>query len=297
MPSPEASNVTTIAIDKIHVLNPRVRNRKVFRGIESSIGAVGLKRPITVAVRRRPEGTEYDLVCGQGRLEAYQSLGQSSIPALIIEAEVEDCLVMSLVENVARRQHKAIDLLHDVEGMQLRGHSEEEIATKAGLTVEYVRSVLKLMGAKEQRLLRAVESGHLPVSIAVAIAGAEDEDVQVVLQQAYEQRLLRGNRLIEAKRLVESRRAKGKSLRPSVPYRERSLSPAGLLRTYRESAERKRTLVRKADAARARLAFVTEALRTLMRDEDFSAILKLEGLESLPLPLGERVRAQPTVST
>jgi ParB family transcriptional regulator, chromosome partitioning protein len=180
----------------------------------------------------------------------------------------------------------------DVEGMQLRGHSEKDIAAKSGLTVEYVKSVLKLMGAKEQRLLRAVESGHLPVSIAVAIAGAEDQDVQVVLQQAYEQKLLRGNKLIEVKRLVESRRAKGKTLRPSVPYKDRSLSSAGLLRTYRESAEKKRTLVRKADAARARLAFVTEALRTLMRDEHFTAILKLEGLESLPQPIGERVRTE-----
>ena len=30
----------------------------------------------------------------------------------------EDCLVMSLVENLARRQHRAIDLLHDIEGLE-----------------------------------------------------------------------------------------------------------------------------------------------------------------------------------
>ena len=40
------------------------------------------------------------LVCGQGRLEAFQSLGQREIPALVVEADSDDCLVMSLVENV-----------------------------------------------------------------------------------------------------------------------------------------------------------------------------------------------------
>jgi ParB family chromosome partitioning protein len=225
-------------------------------------------------------------------LEAYQALGETRIPALVVEADVEECLVMSLVENIARRQHKAIELLHDIEGMKLRGHSEAEIASKAGLTVEYIKSILKLLEAKEHRLLRAVESGSLPISIAVEIADCDDSRVQVVLQQAYEENVLRGNRLIEAKRLVESRRTKGKGLRPTIPYRDRSISAEGLLRTYRQSAERKRSLVRRANATRACLMFVTQALATLMGDADFVLILKSEGLDSLPHPIGERVRSK-----
>jgi ParB family chromosome partitioning protein len=40
-----------------------------FQGIVSNIGKVGLKKPITVT-RRAPDadGTEYDLGCGEGRL-------------------------------------------------------------------------------------------------------------------------------------------------------------------------------------------------------------------------------------
>ena len=71
------------------------------------------------------DGDTFDLVCGQGRLEAYRALGQTEIPALVVEATDEDGLVMSLVENIARRQHRAIDLLHDIEGMKRRGYSEE----------------------------------------------------------------------------------------------------------------------------------------------------------------------------
>jgi len=292
MPSPEASDVDMIPIDRIHVVNPRARSRRMFREVVASIAAVGLKRPITVTRRERPEGTQYDLVCGQGRLEACQSLGQTTIPALVVDADSEECLVMSLVENLARRQHRAIDLLQDIEGMKHRGYNEPEIAAKTGLTLEYTRGVVKLLETKEHRLLRAVESGHMPLSVAVEIAESDDEAVQEVLQQAYEKKLLRGRKLIEAKRLVERRRRRGKGLTAVEPKRDRSLSVNGLLRTYRESADKKRLLVRKADVTRGRLVFVTEALRKLVADEKFTALLRAEKLDTLPQPLADRLQGE-----
>lgn len=100
------SKVQTIPIDRIDVANPRARSRRVFQEMVESIAKVGLKRPITVARRPTPDGDRYDLVCGQGRLEAFRALGQAGIPAVIVDADGEDCLVMGLVENVARRQHQ-----------------------------------------------------------------------------------------------------------------------------------------------------------------------------------------------
>ena len=88
-----------VPVDKIAVVNPRVRNQKVFREIVSNIAAIGLKRPITVARRVEAGEPRYELVCGQGRLEAFQALGQIEIPAIVIDAGNEDCMIMSLVEN------------------------------------------------------------------------------------------------------------------------------------------------------------------------------------------------------
>ena len=68
--------IELIALDRINVLNPRVRSKRTFELIVSNISAVGLKRPITVARREVTDGTRYDLVCGQGRYEAYKALGQ-----------------------------------------------------------------------------------------------------------------------------------------------------------------------------------------------------------------------------
>ncbi|WP_377190534.1 ParB/RepB/Spo0J family partition protein [Ruegeria meonggei] len=193
-----------IPIDLISVIDPRIRNCKAFEAMVDSIAELGLKRPITVARRDSEDGLRYDLVCGQGRLEAFQELGQDEIPAIVISASNEDCLVMSLVENLARRQHKALDLLRDIKGLKNRGYSDAEIAQKTNLSMKYVRGVLRLLERGEHRLLRAVESGKIPVSVAVDIADAEDSNIQVILRQAYENNLLRGGKLLAAKRLARS---------------------------------------------------------------------------------------------
>lgn len=289
----QAEAVEMVSIDRITVINPRVRNKKIFKQITSNIAELGLKRPITVTRREDTDGPRYDLVCGQGRLEAYQVLGQREIPALVVEADTEDCLVMSLVENLARRQHRAIDLLHDIEGLKRRGYSEAAIARKTDLTIEYVKGVIRLLERSEHRLLRAVEAGQIPVSIAVDIAAADDEDVQIILQQAYEKKLLRGHKLIAARRLIEQRRRRGKGIRinGNGKRRERALSSNALVRAYREDVDRKRLLIKKAGTTRDRLIFVTEAVRKLLVDENFVTLLRAEGLDTLPRNLAERMQA------
>lgn len=291
MKKPQAQAIAMIPIERITVINPRARNKKIFKEIISNIAELGLKKPITVTRREDADGPRYDLVCGQGRLEAYQVLGQREIPALVVEADTEDCLVMSLVENLARRQHRAIDLLHDIEGLKQRGYSDAAIARKTDLSIEYVRGVIRLLEKSEHRLLRAVEAGQIPVSIAVDIAAADDAEVRIILQQAYEKKLLRGQKLIAARRLIEQRLRRGKGLKINGKRREQTLSSNALVRAYREDVDRKRLLIRKASSTRDRLIFVTEAVRKLLIDENFVTLLRAEGLDTLPRNLAERMQA------
>jgi ParB family chromosome partitioning protein len=284
--------VELIPVDRIVVVNPRVRNKKTFKEIVSNIAELGLKRPITVAKRDSTDGPRYDLVCGQGRLEAYRVLGQQEIPALVVDADGEDCMVMSLVENLARRQHRAIDLLHDIQGLKERGYEEDQIAAKTDLSVEYVRGVIRLIANSEHRLLAAVESRQIPVSIAVEIASSDDAGIQNALQQAYEKNILRGRKFLAAKRLVEMRRRRGKGYRHASTKREQPMSSNSLLRTYREDVDRKRLLIRKANTTKDKLIFVMEAVRKLLADENFVTLLRAEGLDTLPRNLAERIRAR-----
>jgi ParB family chromosome partitioning protein len=288
--SHQAQAVEMIPLDRITVINPRVRNKKIFKEIISNIAEIGLKKPITVTRRDEADGARYDLVCGQGRLEAYQVLGQSEIPALVVDADPEDCMVMSLVENLARRQHRALDLLNDIQGLKRRGYSDTAISQKTGLHRTYVQGVNRLIEKSEHRLLRAVESGQIPVSIAVEIASASDEETQIVLQQAYEKKLLRGKKLIVAKRLIEQRQRRGKGLRINRNRPKQTLSSNALIRVYREDVDRKRLLIRKAEATRNRLIFVTEAMRKLLDDENFVTLMRAEAVDTLPQNLAARIQ-------
>lgn len=285
-----AQKVEMIPISRITVVNPRERNKKHFKEIISNIGQVGLKRPITVTRRMEAGGPYYDLVCGQGRLEAFKALGQQEVPALVVNANKEDCLVASIVENCARRQHRAIDYLQDIGAMKGRGHSVPEIARMTGLSGEYVYAVVRLLEKGEERLLRSVETGQIPFSVALEIAEAEDHDIQAALQSAYERKLLRGKKLMAAKRLIEQRRQQGKGLKhvESKP-RARPVSSEALLRAFQEDVDRKRILIRRAETAKARLVLVIEGMRKLLSDKQFSNMLVEEGLASLPEALVSRL--------
>jgi len=286
----KSQTVRVIPIDSVTVVNPRVRNQRAFDEIVENIAELGLKRPITVAKRKDNDGgLYYELVCGQGRLEAFQRLGQTEIPAIIIDASSEDCLVMSLVENVARRQHKALDLLRDIKGLKERGYTEIEVAKKTNLSPRYVRGIMRLLENGEIRLLRAVECGKIPITVAVNIADADDTEVQDVLRSAYESKLLRGGRLMAAKRLVEARRRYGKG-RPSLDKgTQRSMSVETLLKTYQNDVEKKQILLKKATATRNELMFIVEALRKLLADENFVTLLRAEGMATVPKILSDRL--------
>lgn len=284
-----AQRVEMIPIDRITVVNPRLRNKKIFNGIVENISDIGLKRPITVTSRQGDDGPLYDLVCGQGRLEAFRQLGQTEVPALIVTADAEDCLVASLVENCARRQHQAVDLLQDIVGMRKRGHSDSEIAQKTGLTTYYVGSIAKLLEQGERRLVSAVEAGYLPISVALEICESDDQGVQAALHKAYEGKLLRGRSLIAARRLVEVRKRSGKSAKLPKRARKESMTPEELVKAFQEDTERKRLMIKKTEATRNRLVFVVEALAQLANDDTFAALLEDEGLETMPNRLAERI--------
>lgn len=286
-----AQRVEVISLDLVTIINPRVRSKRSFDELVQSISTVGLKKPITVTPSTDTPG-RFDLVCGQGRLEAFRSLGEQTIPALVVDAERDDCLIASFVENFARRQHRAIDLLYDIGGMKQRGDSETEIARKTGLSYDYVHGVARLLERGEQRLLRAVESEKVPITVAVQIAEAEDADVQSALQHAYETGELRGRSILTARRLVEQRRRLGKHLRTHDARNEREGSAESILRAYREDADKKRILIRKADAARSRLHFITSSLERLLADRAFVALLKAEAIDTIPRPLAERMQEE-----
>jgi ParB family chromosome partitioning protein len=283
------SEITMVPIDKITVVNPRMRNKRVFDELVTSIAHLGLKKPITVSRRKRNSG--YDLVCGQGRLEAFRLLDQHEIPAIVIEAPEEDCYLMSLVENLARRNNTSLELMREVGALKERGYSYNEIAAKIDFSSEYVYAICYLLEHGEDRLIKAVERGVMPPSIAMEIARAKDGDVQQALAEAYEMKTIPGNRILAIRRIIEERNQRGKRLQTTGRRTgvSRTVTATALVRAYRKEAERQKLLVKKAELTQSRLIFVVNALRRLLADENFVTLLRAEAMPTMPGPLAERL--------
>jgi ParB family chromosome partitioning protein len=282
-------NIDTIPIASIEILNPRARNSRVFDELVESIRAVGLKRPITV--RRAPSSDGYELICGQGRMEAFVKLGQSEIPAMIITASRDECFVMSLVENLARRNQSPIELIREVGTLRSRGYSHAEIARKIGFSPEYVWTINMLLDKGEERLIDAVERGIVPHTIAAEIARADDAEVQRALTEAYERGELPGSQILTIRRIVDERNLIGKQLKSvnSSPTKKRATTSAALVRAYQKEVERQKLLVRKAELTDSRLNFVVAAMSRLLGEGHFVDLLRAEGLARLPQPIAQRL--------
>lgn len=286
------SELQMIPIALIEVLNPRDRNSRVFEDIVGNIKNVGLKKPITVTPRKDTDGNErFLLICGEGRLKAFQSLGETTIPAMVVHVSDEDAFIMSLAENIARRQGRTLELLAGIEQLRDQGYDKKAIATKTGLSTDYINGILQLLKNGEERLLIAVESGRIPLNAALSIAGAgnSDKEVQAALQEAYENGQLRGNHLLQARKVIEKRRTLGRSIARGAPRKVADVTSSSLIRTYQHEVGRQKLMVKKAEFAQQRLLFVVEALRQLLSDDNFTNLLRAEGLDTLPKNLADRV--------
>lgn len=288
--------IEMIPISRITVLNPRARNKRQHREIVNNIETIGLKRPITVSKHDGAGGTRYDLVCGEGRLEAFQMLGQTEIPAVVIEASESECLVMSLVENIARRVQRPIDVMNEIGALRKRGYTEAEISRKIGITSGWVSMIVTLLERGEERLLSAVETGLIPISLAMEISRAESEEAQNLLLEAYETGKLRGKKLASVRRLLDLRmRGRSKSISAGKFGRRgstRKLTASDLMQVYQREAEKQRLLVKKSDFTQTRLLFIVEAIKDLLTDDGFLTLLRAEGLETMPRALAMRIAGE-----
>jgi ParB family chromosome partitioning protein len=282
--------IEQIPIAEIHIANPRPRNRARWQMIVANIREVGLKKPITVVRRHEAdaEGKLYDLVCGQGRIEAFLALGETSIPSIVASASREDQFLMSLVENIARRPPSNRDILREVRSLRERGYNITDIAKKIGMERMYISGIVHLIEHEEPGLIEAVEGGRLPISVAVEIANGKDQEISNALSEAYESGELRGIKLTAARRLIakriEKRQREGKQQQV-----QRKVTGSMLVQVYQQRVREQKTLVAKAERTKERLLLITTAFRQLLGDENFITLLRAEGISDLPKHLATRM--------
>lgn len=285
------SEIIDIVIAEVLITNPRTRHRKKWMEIVASIRAVGLKRPITVSQRSVPtvDGKRFDLVCGQGRIEAFLELGQTTIPAIVTEVPPEDQFLMSLVENLARRQPSNRDILREVKSLRERGYSSEVIAAKLGVDRVFIYGLVHLIERGEESLVEHVEAGRLPISVAIEIGRGDDHAVSVALSEAYQSGQLRGAKLTAVRKLVAARASK-KNVAASVHKNGKQLTPDALTRVYEQTVQDQRALVARAEKANSQMLLLCSLFKQLLSDDKFVTLLRTENLADMPAKLAERLK-------
>ena len=145
--------------------------------------------------------------------------------------------------------------------------------------------------------MSAVETGLLPLNLAIEISKTDAEGAQRALMDAYTQKKLRGKKLTAVRRLIQQREVQGPHVRRNRYGRKdgakRPLNSDALVRAYQQEADRQKLLIKKAELTQGRLMFVVEAFRSLRGDEHFLTLLRAEGLDTLPTYLTDALLEGP----
>ena len=287
------NEIIMIPIERIRVLNPRPRDKKKFEQIIQSIKNLGLKKPIQVSLRSAEEGTEpgYDLVCGQGRMEAFLALGHKEIPAIVVEVSREERLLRSLVENMARRLPSRLALMNEIERLKADGYSNVEIGKKLDIADGTVGGYIALKKAGEERLLDAAINGKIPLGVAMDIAKAHSPELQRELLKGFESKELNQFAIRTVKRLIDQRRFVGKGRDTDADKKKSRTNADSLINAFKRESQKQRLMVKKARLCDAKLVITVTALGKLLGDENFFNLLRAESLADIPQYLQDKLAA------
>jgi ParB/RepB/Spo0J family partition protein len=178
-----------IETSKIFVSGVNVRRRPGdVTEIEQSIADKGILEPLLV----RPVDGRYELIIGSRRLEAAKHLGLKTVPAVARSMPDEEALIISLVENIQRRElepEEEYDALMKLRKLNPAIYaSTDELAKVIGKSRQYVedriaavqtvRTIRKAGGSKiavrEAPTMEERKDGVLPIKHAAFLHRAEE---------------------------------------------------------------------------------------------------------------------------
>lgn len=166
-----------IPLAALYVSEHNVRHRERSADIDQlahNIATVGLLQPIVV----RQVESQYEILIGQRRFEAFKFLGRDTIPARIVRRDLNqlDILALSFSENVLRKDLEAADkadvCVYLVDQLGSIGKAAEYL----GVSVNTIRYWLDYAGVPEP-IKQMVAEGRIKKGVATTIWIAAKDDV------------------------------------------------------------------------------------------------------------------------
>jgi len=179
----EKKEILEIDIGRIrpNSLQPRKHfNDDSIRELAESISHKGFIQPVVVG----RSGDDFELIVGERRYRAAQSLNMEKIPAIIYdEVTKRDIIEMALIENIQRENLNPID---EAEAFQILlrecSLSQEELGSQVGKNRSSIANSLRLLTLPE-KVKRMVIEGKLSAGAARVILAIPGEKEKLALAE------------------------------------------------------------------------------------------------------------------
>ena len=140
--------------------------------LADSIARHGLVEPVIV---RRKENGYYELIAGERRWRAARLAGLTSIPALVREWTDEQAALISLIENLQRKDLNPVEEAAGYQDLVERfGLTQEQVAEQVGKSRSQVANMTRILRLPEP-VLDLVRSGKLTYGHARTLLSLEEE--------------------------------------------------------------------------------------------------------------------------
>ena len=188
-----SSSINEIALDQIRPNPDQPRkdfDPEALAELAASIQKLGIIQPVTL--RQMDDGT-YQIISGERRFRASQSIGLKTIPAYIKTAQDDAVMEMALIENIQRQDLNAIETALAFQKLSEVYHLtheqlSERLGKKRATISNYIR-LLKLpaeiqMGLKDKK----IDMSHARSLITVEQPGEQLKLYEDILKFGYSAR-------------------------------------------------------------------------------------------------------------
>lgn len=177
-PGQKSSDIVMVKVDQLETnpYQPRLEfDEKSIQELAQSIKALGLIQPIVA--RKTAEG-RYQIISGERRWRACQTLGMELVPAYVRDATDESMLEMAIVENLQREDLDPIEIAMSFRSLMDECNlTQEEMADRLGSKRASVANYLRLLKLTD-KVQHDLRQGLLSVGHAKVLLGVSDPKLQ-----------------------------------------------------------------------------------------------------------------------
>ena len=219
------ANLQNIAVSEIRPNPAKLREADLesieFIQLAESIRDRGLLSAITVRVKQdiETEMDYYELADGNNRFNACKHIGLETIPAIILDVDAEgddaevEILLTQIVANTHRIKTKPAEYASSL--IRIMGAKPmltvEELAGQLSVSIDWLKSTLKLGRIENETIKEHIDSGRLQLSNAYLLAGLDPEDQADMLEEALNEDNKSFNHLVSTrKKQRRDERAEGR---------------------------------------------------------------------------------------